>query len=62
MGIATAIIGSIAGLAAIYGVVVALDLTAPLLPGLGWTFWFSLAGILFLGTIALQLGRGENYD
>jgi hypothetical protein len=68
MGIAAAFIGGIGGLCGIMGFVTALDVVDF---GLGeqftTMFWFALAGVLLLGSIALAMGRGpggggDGYD
>ncbi len=62
MGIFALILGLLGGLCAIVGVVI----TAELLPGLPaaytWEFWFMLATILLLASIASALGRGGSYE
>ena len=64
MGLAAAITGSIGAIVALIGVVEALDFIGqPLIDGVSWTFWFGLAAIIMLGTIALAQGRGSgSYD
>jgi hypothetical protein len=61
MGIASAIIGGVGGLCAAMGVVTITGVITP--PPLGeqytWTFWFALAAILLLGSIALVIGRSS---
>jgi hypothetical protein len=61
MGLFSAILGSIGGLSAIMGVVVALDVVEPVIndASLGWTFWLALAGVLLLGAIALKPSPGD---
>jgi hypothetical protein len=67
MGIAAAFVGGIGGLCAIMGFVNALDVVDF---GLGeqftTMFWFALAAVLLLGSIALSQGHGpgggEGYD
>jgi len=64
MGIAAAIIGVIGGLCAAFGVLTAADII-PADMGLttvGWEFWLILAGVLFLGSIVLLLGRRPEGD
>ena len=64
MGFMAAIIGSIGGICAVIGVLIA----AEIIPGdialadFGWDFWFMLAGVLLLGSIALLLGKGPKGD
>ena len=64
MGIMAAIIGTIGALCAVVGIFDAADMIpADIgLASLHWQFWFSLAGILLLGTIALLQGRGPSGD
>ena len=59
MGVMAAIIGGIGGLCAVMGIVTALDVIIAIVPQLTWQFWFMLAAILLLGSIALALGRGS---
>lgn len=64
MGAMAAIIGIIATICAIIGV---LD-AAKIIPSdiglatMDWSFWFGLASVLFLGTIALLVGRGPGKE
>lgn len=68
MGITAAILGSIGGLAAIYGVLVGIDVLPYryILHAVGWEFWMAVAGILLLASIAFLVGRsgggGEDYE
>jgi hypothetical protein len=66
MGIIAAILGGIGGLAGILGVITALDvLEEPIITKLGdgeYIFWFFVAAILLLGSIAMSLGKGESSD
>jgi hypothetical protein len=61
MRVAALIVGIFAGLCAVMGVVVATDAYVPDYAGIKeWVFWFGLAGVLFLATIALAVaGREE---
>jgi hypothetical protein len=59
MGIMGAILGSIGGLAAVMGIVTALEVIPLITPQLTWTFWFVLSAILFLAAITFLLGREE---
>jgi len=59
MGIMAALLGSIGGLAAVFGIVTALEVLPLLTPQLTWTFWFILSSILFLAAITFLLGRQE---
>ena len=66
MGIFAAILGGIGGLSGILGVITALDvLEEPIITKLGtneYIFWFLVAAILLLGSIAMSLGKGETPD
>ena len=59
MGVMGAILGSIAGLAAVMGIITALEVIPLITPQLTWTFWFVLSAILFLAAITFLLGREE---
>jgi hypothetical protein len=64
MGLMAAIIGSIGGLCAVFGILEAADVI-PNDIGLAtvdWNFWFMLAGVLLLGSIALSVGKGPGGD
>jgi hypothetical protein len=66
MGIFAAILGGIGGLSGILGIITALDvLEEPIITKLGdgeYIFWFLVAAILLLGSIAISLGKGESPD
>jgi hypothetical protein len=64
MGFIAALIGAIGGLCAIFGILLATGVvTADMNPiNVSWDFWFMLAGVLLLGSIALLLGRGPGKD
>ncbi len=62
MGVIAAIIGVIGGLAAVMGICTAAGIAPLIAPQFTWTFWFALATILLLGSIALTLGRGGGYE
>ena len=53
------IVGAIAGLCMVMGIVTATEIVPTLGAELTWVFWFVLSVILFLASIALALGRGE---
>ncbi len=58
MGITAAILGGVGGLCAVLGIVTVLEV----LPDIGeqytMMFWFSLAAICMLSSIAISVGRG----
>ena len=66
MGLFAAILGGIGGLCAIMGIVTAVEvLEDPVINrNFTWEFWFILAAVLLLGSIAAAMGRGEGggYD
>ena len=66
MGLFAAILGGIGGLCAIMGIVTAVEvLDDPIINrNFTWEFWFILAAVLLLGSIAAAMGRGEGggYD
>jgi len=53
------VVGTIAGLCMVMGIVTATEIVPLLGTELTWLFWFALSGILFLATIAFTVGRGE---
>jgi hypothetical protein len=53
------IINILAALCGVMGILTATDVIDPLMTQLGYMFWFVLAVILFLATIAMKTGRGE---
>ncbi len=59
MGIMGALLGCIGGLAAVMGIVTALEVIPLITSQLTWTFWFVLSSILFLAAITFLLGREE---
>ncbi len=64
MGIFAAIIGALGGLSAVAGVLNAADVIPNDIGfmSVDWTFWFMLAGILLLGSIALAQVRNNNAE
>ncbi len=62
MGTFAGILGGIGGLSAVMGIVTALGVVEPITYELTWMFWFVLAAILLLGSIALQSGRSTGKD
>lgn len=59
MSIIAAMLGAIGGLAAVMGIITALEVIPMVTSQLTWTFWLSLSAILFLAAIVLLLGREE---
>ena len=57
MGAASAITGGIGGLCALMGIVTAADIIKPIMAEFTWMFWFVLAAILLLASIAFALAR-----
>ncbi len=64
MGLMAGIIGGIGGLCAVFGILLALEVIAADMSPIntGWDFWFMLAGVLLLGSIALSVGKGPPGD
>ncbi len=62
MGTIAAIAGAIGGLCAAIGILTAAEVMPPLETQYTWTFWFMLAGILLLASIAFAMGRGGSYE
>jgi hypothetical protein len=62
MGIFAAIVGALGGLSAVAGVLNAADVMPNDIGfmSVDWTFWFMLAGILLLASIALNLSKNNN--
>jgi len=53
------VVGAIAGLCMVMGIVTATEVVPTFGAELTWVFWFMLSAILFLASIAFVLGRGE---
>lgn len=53
------ILNILAGLCGVMGILTAAEVFDPLMAEMGVMFWFVLAAILFLATIAMSAGRGE---
>jgi hypothetical protein len=53
------IISILAALCGIMGILTATEVIDPLMTQMTYLFWFVLAAILFLATIAMRVGRGE---
>ena len=62
MGTIAAIVGAVGGLCAAMGIVTAAEVILPLGAQFTWMFWFVLAAILLLASIAFAVGRGGGYD
>ena len=54
-----AIINILAALCGVMGILTAAEVVDPVMDQMGYIFWFVLAAILFLSTIAFNSGRGE---
>lgn len=61
MGILAAILGGVAALCAVFGIILAVDaFTIDLNENLGWTFWLVLSAVLFLASITISVSsRGS---
>ncbi len=57
MGLFAGILGGVAGLCAVFGVVSLLGYVQPIQAGLDWKFWFGISVILFLAVIAINTAR-----
>ncbi|MFH1169743.1 MAG: hypothetical protein V1691_03500 [Chloroflexota bacterium] len=62
MGTIAAILGGIGGLSAAMGIVTALEVIPSIGTQFTWTFWFMLAVILLLSSIAFGVARGGGYE
>ena len=58
MGAIAAILGAVGGLGAVLGIITAAEIIPPIGDEFTWTFWFMIAAILLLGSIAISLGSG----
>ena len=58
MGIFALILGVLGGLCGAMGILTAVELVPSVHAEFTWLFWFWLAGILFLASIASLLARG----
>lgn len=54
-----AIISILAALCGVMGILTAAEVFDPLMMQMTYIFWFALAVILFLATIAMNTGRSE---
>ena len=59
MGIFALILGIIGGLCAVMGIITAAGAVPLLGAGFTWLFWFALAGVLLVASIAVVLSRGS---
>lgn len=63
MGTIAAIIGAIGGLCTAIGIASTTEVMPPIGAQYTWMFWFVLAAILLLASIAFAVGRGgKGYD
>jgi hypothetical protein len=63
MGTLAAILGGVAALCAIFGIILAIDVfTIDLNANLGWTFWLILSAVLFLASITASVGNKGNTE
>jgi hypothetical protein len=53
------VVGAVAGLCMVMGIITATGVVPLLGAELTWTFWFGLSGILFLASIAFGVSRVE---
>jgi hypothetical protein len=53
------IVNIIAALCGVMGILTATEVIDPLMTQMDYMFWFVLAALLFLSTIAFNSGRGE---
>ena len=60
MGAIAAILGAVGGLGAVLGIITATEIILPLGDEFTWTFWFMIAAILLLCSIAINMGHGGN--
>ena len=64
MGTTAAIMGGVAALCAVFGILIAADI----IPGdmgitsVGWNFWFFLSALLFLASITISVGSKGNTE
>ncbi len=57
MGAASGITGGIGGLCTVMGIITAADIVKPVMTEFTWMFWFVLAALLLLASIAFALAR-----
>lgn len=57
MGIFALILSIVGGLCAVVGILTAAEVTPDIGAAFTWMFWFGLAGVLLIGSIAAILSR-----
>jgi len=62
MGLFAAILGGIGGLFAVLGIIKALEVIPDIVPQLTWELWLATAAILLLGSIAISVGRNQDFE
>ena len=62
MGIIAAFVGGIGGLCAVLGIVTITEVIPPMMEQFTWMFWFVLAVILLLASIAISVGYRGGYE
>lgn len=62
MGLLALIFGIIGGLCAVVGITTAVNVIPQFGTELTWMFWLAVSAIMLLISIALAVGRGENYE
>ena len=62
MGIFALILGLLGGLSGVMAILTAAEVIPLIGSEFGWLFWFWLAAILLLATIASLLTRGGSYE
>ena len=60
MGLFALILGMLGGLSAVMGIITAAEAIPLIGAEFTWLFWFWLAGVLFLATIASLLTQGRS--
>ena len=59
MGLLGWLSGTLGGLCMVMGIITAAEVLSPLGKEFTWLFWFALAVILFLASIAFAIGSGR---